>query len=111
MTATDTLRNAPGIDAMATDPTVVACYSVYDSFFPALGFTDLTDGMYEGDPSRTYDAAQNRQAETLLNRAGVRRGSRVLDIGCGYGHILRAAQARHARAWGITVSPEQVRRG
>jgi cyclopropane-fatty-acyl-phospholipid synthase len=46
----------------------------------------------------------------LLDRGGVRRGSRLLDIGCGYGRILKAAQSRGARAWGITVSPEQVRR-
>jgi hypothetical protein len=30
---------------MPTAPAVVACYSVYDYLFPALGFTDLTDGM------------------------------------------------------------------
>ncbi len=47
----------------------------------------------------------------LLDRAGVKSGSRLLDIGCGYGRLLRAAAGRGARAWGITVSPEQVRRG
>lgn len=93
-----------------TAPAVVACYSVYDYFFPALGFTDLTDGMYEGDPNRPYEAAQARQAEVLLDRAGVGRRSRLLDIGCGYGRILNEAQRRGARGWGITVSPEQVKR-
>jgi cyclopropane-fatty-acyl-phospholipid synthase len=66
--------------------------------------------MYEGDPSRGYETAQVRQAEIILDRAGVEEGSRLLDIGCGYGRILRAAEARGARAWGITISPEQVRR-
>jgi len=94
-----------------TAPTVVACYSVFDAFFPALGFTDLTDGMYEGNPHRPYDAAQARQAGVLLDRARVAPGDRVLDVGCGYGRILRTAAARGAKAWGITVSPEQVRRG
>jgi cyclopropane-fatty-acyl-phospholipid synthase len=110
VTATEPTRTAPAIAAMPTAPTVVACYSVFDHFFPALGFTDLTDGMYEGDPTRPYEAAQARQAEVLLDRAGVGPGSRLLDIGCGYGRILTAAGARGARAWGITVSPEQVRR-
>jgi len=90
---------------------VVSCYSVFDAFFPACGFTDLTDGMYEGDPTRPYEEAQARQAEVLLDRAGVRAGGRLLDVGCGYGRLLRGAAARGARAWGITVSPEQVRRG
>lgn len=89
---------------------VVACYSVLDCFMPACGFDDLTDGMYEGDPDRPYAAAQARQAEVLLDRAGCRAGGRLLDVGCGYGRILRAAQARRARATGVTVSPEQVRR-
>jgi cyclopropane-fatty-acyl-phospholipid synthase len=104
-----TLAGAEGPIAPVTDPTVVACYSVYDYFFPALGFTDLTEGMYEGDPNRPYEDAQARQAESLLDRAGVKAGGRLLDIGCGYGRILRAAEGRGARAWGITVSPEQVR--
>jgi cyclopropane fatty-acyl-phospholipid synthase-like methyltransferase len=98
------------VAAAPTAPTVVACYSVFDHFFPALGFTDLTDGMYDGDPTRNYEAAQARQAEVLLDRAGVAAGGRVLDIGCGYGRILALAQARGAKAWGITVSPEQVKR-
>ncbi len=102
---TDTgVANAP------TDPTVVACYSVFDHFFPALGFTDLTDGLYEGDPDRSFEQAQARQAESLLDRAEVDSDRRLLDIGCGYGRILTAAQARRAKGWGITVSPEQVKR-
>jgi len=95
----------------ATAPTVVACYSVYDDFFPALGFTDLTDGMYEDHADRPFDVAQARQAEVLLDRAGVRAGRSLLDIGCGYGRIVRSAVARGARAWGITISSEQVKRG
>jgi cyclopropane-fatty-acyl-phospholipid synthase len=96
--------------APSAEPGVAACYSVFDSIFPACGFTDLTDGMYEGDPARPYEAAQVRQAEVLLDRAGVGRGSRLLDVGCGYGRILKAAEARGAAAWGITISREQVRR-
>src|SRR5262245_17481896 len=79
-----------------TEKRVVSCYSVFDHFFPALGFTDLTDGMYEGDPTRSYEAAQARQAEVLLDRAEVGPANRLLDIGCGYGRILKAAEARGA---------------
>ncbi|HET6571970.1 MAG TPA: class I SAM-dependent methyltransferase [Fimbriiglobus sp.] len=97
--------------AAAADDRVVACYSVADALMASVGIDDLTDGMYEGDASRPYEAAQARQAEVLLDRAAVRSGTRLLDIGCGYGRILKAAAARGARAVGITVSPEQVRRG
>lgn len=98
---------------VATAPTarrVVTCYSLFDAFMTRCGFTDLTDGMYDGDPTRDYEAAQARQAEALLDRAGVAADGRVLDIGCGYGRILKAAEARGAKGWGITVSPEQVKR-
>lgn len=94
-----------------TAPRVIACYSVLDRFMPACGFDDLTEGMFEGDPHRPYQDAQARQSDVLLDRAECGPGSRVLDIGCGYGRILRAATARGASAWGITVSPEQVRQG
>jgi len=97
-------------DRRVTAPAVASCYSLLDHIFPACGYTDLTDGMYEGDPARGYEAAQVRQSEVLLERAGVRAGCRLLDIGCGYGRILRAAEARGARAWGITISTEQVKR-
>src|SRR5262245_44772078 len=90
---------------------VVACYTVLDRFMPACGFPDLTDGMYEGDPARPYEAAQARQAEVLLDRAACTAGTRLLDLGCGYGRVLRAAAARGARATAMTVSPEQARRG
>ena len=99
------------LDEQRTAPTVVACYSVFDDFFPALGFTDLTDGMYEGDSARPYEVAQARQAEVLLERAGVGPGCQLLDVGCGYGRILKAARDRGAEAVGITISPPQVRRG
>jgi cyclopropane fatty-acyl-phospholipid synthase-like methyltransferase len=52
-------------------------------------------------------AAQARRP-VLLNRAGVTRDKRMLDIGCGYGRILKAAESRGAGE----ASPyrEQVRR-
>jgi cyclopropane-fatty-acyl-phospholipid synthase len=77
----------------------------------ACGFPDLTEGMYEGDPARPYEDAQARQATVLLDRAHCAAGTRLLDIGCGYGRILQAATERGTGGVGITVSPEQVRSG
>ena len=95
-----------------TNRRVVACYSsVLDTIMNASGFDDLTEGMYEGDPHRSYETAQARKATVLLDRAVCGPGSRLLDIGCGYGRILKAAAARGACATGITVCPKQARRG
>jgi len=74
------------------------------------GITDFTDGRYEGESSRGYDEAQARQAEWLLDKINCKRGSFVLDIGCGYGRILESAEERGAKAKGITLSGYQQKR-
>src|SRR5688572_19941115 len=97
---------------LSTAPTVRTCYDLLD-IAPLCGVTDLTDGKYLDGQSQQHDrtiylAAQERQAEYLLDQAKCGAGSRLLDIGCGYGRILEHAAARGAKPVGITVSPSQV---
>jgi cyclopropane fatty-acyl-phospholipid synthase-like methyltransferase len=97
---------------ICTAPTVRTCYDVLD-VAPLCGVTDLTDGKYLDRQSpqhdrATYLAAQQRQAEYLLDQANCGPGTRLLDIGCGYGRILEHAARRGAKPIGITVSPLQV---
>src|SRR5205085_882107 len=51
--------------------------------------------------------AQHRKIDRLLNRAGVREGSRVLEIGTGWGELALRAAARGATVHTITLSREQ----
>lgn len=90
-------------------PTVRRCYDVLD-LCRGCGIIDFTDGKYiDSCNDRTgYLPAQRRQAAYLLDQIDCRRGSRLLDIGCGYGRILQAATARGAVATGLTISPPQV---
>ncbi len=90
--------------------TVVDCYAFFDRIFPDFGLIDLTEGMYHGDPTTPFERAQDNQANWLLDEVGCHSGSRILDIGCGYGRLLRAALSRGAEAVGITISPQQVAR-
>jgi cyclopropane-fatty-acyl-phospholipid synthase len=90
--------------------TVVQCYDLLDRMFPECGLLDMTDGMYLDDPSTTYEQAQQNQVNWLLDEVGCEAGSRILDLGCGYGTLLKAASERGADAVGITVSPRQVAR-
>jgi cyclopropane fatty-acyl-phospholipid synthase-like methyltransferase len=96
---------APAADATA----VVHCYDVLE-ICRACGVTDFTDGKYvdERNDRDGYLAAQQRQADYLLDQIACDRLSRVLDVGCGYGRIVAAASRRGARATGITISPPQV---
>jgi cyclopropane fatty-acyl-phospholipid synthase-like methyltransferase len=95
-----------------TAPNVRRCYDLL-TVVPACGLTDLTDGKYVDDcnDKAAYLAAQERQAEYLLDQMRCRQGIRLLDIGCGYGRILEHAKQRGAIATGITISPPQVAAG
>jgi cyclopropane fatty-acyl-phospholipid synthase-like methyltransferase len=102
---------ASPIAKRGTAATVRLCYDLLD-IAPLCGVTDFTDGKYvdERNDRSAYLAAQARQAEYLLDQALCERGTRLLDIGCGYGRILEYAERRRARALGITVSARQVAR-
>jgi cyclopropane fatty-acyl-phospholipid synthase-like methyltransferase len=103
-----TVATAP-VSERGTAPAVRACYDLL-TVVPACGLTDLTDGKYLDDVNDrvAYLAAQERQAEYLLDQVHCGEGTRLLDIGCGYGRILEQAARRGARPIGITISPPQV---
>jgi tocopherol O-methyltransferase len=59
--------------------------------------------------NETKETAQVQLVELIAKLADIRRGSRVLDIGCGYGgSSLHLAKHYGAAATGITISPVQV---
>jgi SAM-dependent methyltransferase len=48
-------------------------------------------------------------AEPLLDAARVHGGARVLDVACGTGFLVAAAESRDADAIGVDISPDMVR--
>ena len=91
-----------------TPGVVVNCYDFFDRVFPECGLFDLTEGIYNGESSTSYEQAQKNQINWILDEVNCRNGSRILDIGCGYGTLLAVARERGAEAIGITISPPQV---
>ncbi|RVW05334.1 SAM-dependent methyltransferase [Rhodococcus xishaensis] len=51
--------------------------------------------------------AQRRKIDRLLDKAGVREGSRILEIGTGWGELAIRAAARGATVRSVTLSTEQ----
>ncbi|WP_037174123.1 SAM-dependent methyltransferase [Rhodococcoides fascians] len=67
----------------------------------------LFAGAGSGNDSEELADAQRRKIDRLLDRAGVGDGSRVLEIGTGWGELAIRAAARGATVRSVTLSTEQ----
>lgn len=85
-----------------------AHYDLGNEFFAAmLGPTMCYSCGYWRDAG-DLDAAQCAKMELISRKLGLRRGDRLLDIGCGFGSLLRhAAEHYGCEGVGITVSTPQ----
>ncbi|MFC6283541.1 MULTISPECIES: class I SAM-dependent methyltransferase [Polaromonas] len=70
---------------------------------------NYSSAWFEGDLSRPLLEAQNAKVRRALDMAEVKRGDRVLEIGCGWGALAeQAAVHRGATVVGVTLSTEQL---
>ncbi|MDE3720426.1 cyclopropane-fatty-acyl-phospholipid synthase [Nocardiopsis sp. N85] len=62
----------------------------------------------EDDPVATLADAQRAKLDLVCRELGLREGSRLLDVGCGWGSLaLHAARAYGARVTAVTLSAAQ----
>ena len=54
------------------------------------------------------DAAQENKYRLVFDKLGLKAGDRLLDIGCGWGGMVRYAARQGVRALGVTLSREQA---
>lgn len=68
-----------------------------------------SSALFDGLPARwdTLAAAQHRKIDRLLDAAGVGPGTRLLEIGTGWGELCVRAAARGATVRSVTLSHEQ----
>jgi cyclopropane-fatty-acyl-phospholipid synthase len=60
-------------------------------------------------PDTSLDDAQEAKLELICRKLRLRRGDRLLDVGCGWGGLVAyAAEHYGVRALGITLSPSQA---
>lgn len=97
----------------ASAAAIEAHYDVSNDFFalwldPELIYTCASwDGVH--DP-RGLEQAQQRKIDYFACALGISQGMDILDIGCGWGGMLRRFCATHcaARGVGLTLSPSQA---
>ena len=70
-----------------------------------------SSALFSGDPANSPDTladAQRRKIDRLLDTAGVQAGTRLLEIGTGWGELSMRAAARGASVTTLTISAEQA---
>jgi cyclopropane-fatty-acyl-phospholipid synthase len=77
------------------DPTLSYSSALFGTLDPPPGVADLEE-------------AQLRKVDAVLDAAGVRTGTRLLEIGTGWGTLAIRAAQRGARVTTITLSREQA---
>jgi len=75
--------------------------------YSAAYFADATADLATASYDELTDA-QLRKLDAILDAAGVRSGSRVLDIGCGWASLAIRAAQRGAWVTAITIASQQA---
>jgi cyclopropane-fatty-acyl-phospholipid synthase len=101
----------PGDHTRAGDRSAIAYhYDVSNEFYSLFLDREMVYSCaYYRDEGDSLERAQEQKLDHILNKLDVRPGERFLDIGCGWGALVRrAAERRGARAVGITLSANQA---
>ncbi|HXX68892.1 MAG TPA: class I SAM-dependent methyltransferase [Polyangiaceae bacterium] len=70
-------------------------------------YDTYTPGHYAGDDD-TLEAGAERKLAMAFEQLGLRPGDHLLDVGCGWGGMIRYAARRGVRVTGITLSTDQL---
>ncbi|WP_103336186.1 SAM-dependent methyltransferase [Amycolatopsis sp. CA-126428] len=82
-------------------------YDLSNDLFGAFLDESMTYSSALFGPGDDLTTAQHRKIDSVLDYAGVRAGSDVLEIGTGWGELAIRAAARGAHVTSLTISEEQ----
>jgi cyclopropane-fatty-acyl-phospholipid synthase len=96
---------------MANQAEIEFTYSLIDRIFRlSMGeMGDYSNALYDGDFSQSLEQAQHRKHEFIARQLNIGPGSRVLDMGCGWGPFLNFLRGIGAQGVGLTLSTAQAR--
>lgn len=87
-------------------------YTTIDKIFRlSMGETgDFSGAMYNGDFTMTLEEAQEAKHKFIADNLNIREGSKVIDMGCGWGPLCRYLTSEiGAHCLGLTLSQGQAR--
>lgn len=96
---------------MATKEDLDFTYSTIDKIFRlSIGETaDYSGAKYDGDFSMSLEEAQRAKHRFIADSLHINKGSRVLDMACGWGPFLKyITHEREAEGIGLTLSQGQA---
>lgn len=96
---------------MANQADLNFTYSTLDQIFRmSMGETgDYSGARYDGDFSMTLEEAQRKKHAFIVDQLHIVAGSKVLDMGCGWGPFIRyATEEMGAHCIGLTLSEGQA---
>ena len=104
--AAESLRGPAGRRAQA----IAHHYDVSNAFYErVLGPSMTYTCACYARPDESLEAAQLRKNELVCGKLGLRCGMTLLDVGCGWGGLVRhAAKEYGVRALGVTLSRRQA---
>ncbi|MEV0106607.1 class I SAM-dependent methyltransferase [Nocardia sp. NPDC050799] len=84
-------------------------YDVSNTFYEyVLGPSMTYTCACYGEQDWTLEQAQENKYRLVFEKLRLKEGDRLLDIGCGWGGMVRYAAARGVRVIGATLSAEQA---
>jgi cyclopropane-fatty-acyl-phospholipid synthase len=95
---------------MANQQDLDFTYSTIDKIFRlSVGETgDYSGAMYNGDFSLTLEEAQRQKHCFIADSLHIGKGTKVLDMACGWGPFLSYIKERGANGMGVTLSQRQA---
>jgi cyclopropane-fatty-acyl-phospholipid synthase len=111
MVTTSSIREREGEKYGGSSDGIRSHYDISNEFWPAvLGRTMTYSCALFSTPQDSLDVAQGRKIDWHLVNSGALNSEAVLDVGCGWGSLLRpiAERGRAGLIRGITLSEAQL---